>query len=430
MNGVVDGFVVIGIVIVVGYLLGRSGLLGPGSVEVLSRLAFFVASPALLFVTLAQADVRAVFSEALVVTAVSSSVACLLYLPVGLLRRRPPGETAVGSMASGYVNAGNLGIPIATYALGNAAEVAPVMLFQLTVLAPLFSTVLDLTSARADGERPPLLRTLTAPLRNPIALASAAGLLVSATGLQVPGAVLAPVELIGNLAVPAMLLAFGLSLRGAPWPGAGDGAPSLVAVMLLKNLVQPALALALGLLLGLSTTRSLRARAPQGRGAPGVEPAGRGELADRGRVPAITVGAPAAVVPGPPRDVDAATTQVGPSCRPAAAGQGARAWVCCPRTPKRGGRSAPRTGLVGVRRLPCVGGRRPAPVPHHLWRVRRRLGGGRRAHCGSCHLTFDSIALFDAHRAGERCARATGARPRADQNGIWREPVTGRRRTG
>ena len=114
MNGVVDGFVVIGIVIVVGYLLGRSGLLGPASVEVLSRLAFFVASPALLFVTLAQADVRAVFSEALVVTAVSSSVACLLYLPVGLLRHRPPGETAVGSMASGYVNAGNLGIPIAT----------------------------------------------------------------------------------------------------------------------------------------------------------------------------------------------------------------------------------------------------------------------------------------------------------------------------
>jgi len=252
VNGVVDGFVVIGIVIVVGYLLGRSGLLGPGSVEVLSRLAFFVASPALLFVTLAQADVRAVFSEALVVTAVSSSVACLLYLPVGLLRHRPPGETAVGSMASGYVNAGNLGIPIATYALGNAAEVAPVMLFQLTVLAPVFSTVLDLMSARAHGDQPPLLRTLTAPARNPIALASAAGLVVSATGLQPPAALLAPVELVGNLAVPAMLLAFGLSLRGAARPGAGDGAPSLLAVLLLKNLVQPALALALGLLLGLS----------------------------------------------------------------------------------------------------------------------------------------------------------------------------------
>ena len=221
MNGVVDGFVVIGIVIVVGYLLGRSDVLGAGAIDVLSRVAFFVASPALLFVTLAHTDVHAVFSAPLVVTAVSSSLACLLYLPVGVLRRRPPGETVVGSMASGYVNAGNLGIPIATYALGNAAEVAPVLLFQLTVLAPVFSTMLDLLSARADGERPPLLRTLTAPLRNPIALASAAGLLVSATGLQPPAAVAAPLQLIGNLAVPAMLLAFGLSLRGASRPGAG-----------------------------------------------------------------------------------------------------------------------------------------------------------------------------------------------------------------
>ena len=126
------------------------------------------------------------------------------------------------------------------------------MLFQLTVLAPLFSTVPDLTSARAGGERPPLLRALTAPVRNPIALASGAGLLVSATGLRPPDAILAPVGLIGDLAVPAMLLAFGLSLRGAPRPGVGDSAPSLLTVLLLKNLVQPVVALSLGLLLGLA----------------------------------------------------------------------------------------------------------------------------------------------------------------------------------
>jgi malonate transporter and related proteins len=252
VDGVIDGFVVIGIVIGVGYLVGRSGLLGPTAVEVLSRLAFFVATPALLFGTLAHADVGAVLAQPLVVTAISSSLACLLYLPFGLLRRRPPGETAVGSMASGYVNAGNLGIPIATYALGNAAEVAPVMLFQLAVLAPVYSTALDVMASRARGERPPLARTLTAPLRNPIALASAAGILVSATGLQPPAALLAPVELVGDLAVPAMLIAFGMSLRGAPRPGVGESGPSLLVVLLLKNLVQPALALGVGLALGLT----------------------------------------------------------------------------------------------------------------------------------------------------------------------------------
>jgi predicted permease len=45
VNGVVNGFVVIGIVIVAGYFLARSGAAGPAAVEVLSRLAFFVAVP-------------------------------------------------------------------------------------------------------------------------------------------------------------------------------------------------------------------------------------------------------------------------------------------------------------------------------------------------------------------------------------------------
>ena len=36
MNGVLNGFVVIGIMIVLGYLLARSGVLGPAAVEVLS----------------------------------------------------------------------------------------------------------------------------------------------------------------------------------------------------------------------------------------------------------------------------------------------------------------------------------------------------------------------------------------------------------
>ena len=247
----IDGFAVIGVVVAVGFVVGRAGVLGPAATHVLSRAAFFVASPALLFVTLARADVGAVFSHGLVVTAATSVLACLLYVPVGLLLRRPAAETAVGAMASGYVNAGNLGLPIATYALGNAAEVAPVLLFQLAVLTPFFTTVLDVLSERADGNRPPLLRTVTAPLRNPIALATGAGIAVSATGLLPPAPVLAPVELIADLAVPGMLLAFGISLRGASRPGAGETGPPLTAVLLLKNVVHPLLALLVGILLGL-----------------------------------------------------------------------------------------------------------------------------------------------------------------------------------
>lgn len=118
VGGVLEGFLVIGIVVAVGYGVGRAGVLGPDATRVLSRTAFFVATPALLFTTLARTDIGAVFSSNLLVTAVTSSLACLLYVPVGLLRRRPAGEVAVGAMASGYVNAGNLGLPIAVYVIG------------------------------------------------------------------------------------------------------------------------------------------------------------------------------------------------------------------------------------------------------------------------------------------------------------------------
>ena len=59
------GFVVVGVAILVGWILGRIDLLGEHARPVLARLTFFVLSPFLLFVVLAQADVRTLFSALL-----------------------------------------------------------------------------------------------------------------------------------------------------------------------------------------------------------------------------------------------------------------------------------------------------------------------------------------------------------------------------
>jgi len=257
VSGVLQGFLVLAAIVAVGWGIGRSGLLGPTAVEVLSRTAFFVASPALLFSTLSVADVHAVFSGALAVTAVSSSAACVLYLVFAMLRRRPAGESVVGAMSSGYVNAGNLGLPIVTYVLKDPTAIAPVLLFQLAVLGPLGATVLDALTRREDGRPPSLWRTVVAPLRNPIFVATAAGLVVAFTGWQVPDVVMAPVHLVAGIAVPGMLLAFGVSLHGAARPGQGEVGPPLVVVSLLKNVGQPAIAVAVGLLLGMTGPRLL-----------------------------------------------------------------------------------------------------------------------------------------------------------------------------
>ena len=208
MTGVLAGFALIGAIIAVGYLLGRTGILGDGAGQVLSRLAFFVGAPALLYVTLARADVGALVDARSLVSYGTAAAMILTYAVIArFVMRRPAGETIIGGLCAGYVNAGNLGIPIAVYALGGAEAVAPTMIFQLVILAPGTFVVLDLLEKRGDPRR---LRTALAPLANPIVIAAAAGVLSAATHWHPPSVVLAPIETLAGLAVPAMLLAFGI----------------------------------------------------------------------------------------------------------------------------------------------------------------------------------------------------------------------------
>src|SRR5690554_3979381 len=111
---------------VVGWAVGRMRLLGPGAEQVLARTVFAIAAPSLLMVTIAHADLGLLLSRLAVVTAVSTAlVALTAALVVRFGFRRSAGETTVVTLAASYVNAGNLGIPIAVYLLGDAVAVVP-----------------------------------------------------------------------------------------------------------------------------------------------------------------------------------------------------------------------------------------------------------------------------------------------------------------
>jgi malonate transporter and related proteins len=253
VTGILEGFIVIVVVIAVGYVLARRGTLTPQSQRVLSEVVFYVGAPALLFITLAGADVGAVVSSGLVVTAISSTVMAVTYAVVaGGIWQRGAADTTIGAIASSYVNAGNLGIPVAVYVLGSAEYVAPVMLWQLVAIAPVAFAVLD---ASALGRRPPIGRVLSRPLQNPVTVSSGLGLLFAAMGWQLPSIVSRPIELIGGMAVPAALIAFGVSLHGAPMPGSASNRRDVALVVMLKNFAQPLVAYTVGrFALGLEDT--------------------------------------------------------------------------------------------------------------------------------------------------------------------------------
>ena len=112
MGGVLVGFSIIGFVILVGYVVERSGVAGDSAGRVLNRIAFFVATPALLFTVLSHADVRVLFSAFLVTVLCSVLVGMLLYIVVAtIFFKNPLPETVLGATSATYVNANNIGLP-------------------------------------------------------------------------------------------------------------------------------------------------------------------------------------------------------------------------------------------------------------------------------------------------------------------------------
>lgn len=220
MADVVAGLAVFGVVIAVGWLLVRTRAVPADADGVLTRVCFFAATPALLVTTLSCADLTAVLSRSTAV-AVAAELAAIVsaWCLHRLVLRRPTAEATIGALASGYVNAANLGIPVAVLVLGDAATIAPILLLQLLVLTPATFTVLDAVTRRGHPSR---LATLTVPLRNPLLWGVVAGTAANLGGVDLKewggGYPAQGLEMLGRVAVPLMMLALGMSLAGAPRP--------------------------------------------------------------------------------------------------------------------------------------------------------------------------------------------------------------------
>ena len=237
------GFAIIGVVILAGYVIGRTGIGGPGAGFVLNRVAFFVATPALLFTIMAHADIGILASPFFRVSVLAIVTAAVLYLAVGVfvLHQKLP-ELTLATASSSYVNANNIGLPVAIYVLGDPVYVAPVLLIQLLFMAPTALALLDISVTGNASFR----SIITQPVRNPMIIASLLGVLVSLFGIPLPDAVLAPLDLIGQAAIPMVLMAFGISLHGQKPLRAGSGRKQVLTASFIKVVLMPVAAYLLG----------------------------------------------------------------------------------------------------------------------------------------------------------------------------------------
>ncbi|MFT9396791.1 MAG: AEC family transporter [Bifidobacterium psychraerophilum] len=239
-----EGFGVIGIVILAGYIAARFRIGGPTAQMVLNRFSFFISSPCLMFAILSKQPIQDIFHPSIIVAFASALAVGALFLVLNsLFFHMKAADAIIGSLNSLYLNSNNIGLPVATYILGNPALVAPILVMQQALFTPVGLTALDVsTTGRFSAKE-----VLRQPLHQPLLLGSIGGIIVSAIAAKtghyvIPDVIFKPISMIGDSAVPMILMAFGMSLRGSKPMRKGSNRRATATVVLLKNLIMPIIA--------------------------------------------------------------------------------------------------------------------------------------------------------------------------------------------
>jgi len=241
--GALTGFFTIGVLIALGWLLAHVGVLTTEHRRMMSFVALYVASPALMGTMMAKADLTRVFARSVAANYGAIAGAAIVYLVVAALafRHDLAGRT-IGTLLACYSNAGNLGLPVAAYALGDVTWIAPILLIQMALLQPAALAILDHELAKAEGRHQSVLSLVTLPLRNPLTVGVLIGLALNLLGWPIPALIDTPLEMLGGVAIPLMLLAFGISLRLDPKPGKGRDRIESWFLVATKVVIQPVIA--------------------------------------------------------------------------------------------------------------------------------------------------------------------------------------------
>ncbi len=240
MQALLNTVVPVALVVLSGYLLGRRVAM---DLTTLSRLTLYLLVPALIFDAMYRAEYSREGLWGLTLGfALTYTFLYLLILGAGRLLGLSP-EAAKGLLVcSLFPNSGNMGLSLTFFALGEEGLRRAVVYF---ILSSVVMFGLGPAFIRGGSLREGLLFTLRLPLFYALFL----GLLFKALGLTLPFRLDEGVRLMGQAAIPVLLLTLGMQMAKTPFQiGAFEGVASG-----LRLLLAPLTAYAVGLLLGLPT---------------------------------------------------------------------------------------------------------------------------------------------------------------------------------
>jgi predicted permease len=236
--------------IALGYVAVLLGWIELNEVRTLGKYTVRIGVPALLFKSIAHQSLGAVLNpDYLAIYAVGSFAAMALVTLISRRgMRRPFALAALQGLGASASNSMFVGYPIAVQVIGPVAGVALAlcMLVENLLVLPVAVALADSAANPGGGSLGrAVVTTLKSVARNPMILAIAAGLLVSASDLQLPQVLDKFVAMTANATSPVALFVIGGSLVGLKLSGIRS---DIALIVLGKLLLHPLCVLGLVLL--------------------------------------------------------------------------------------------------------------------------------------------------------------------------------------
>jgi len=252
-----------------GYLAGKLRWVSDQGLKDISKLAFNLLGPALLFRTLGKVQL----DELDLSPVMMYHVLTLMWFTAWVMIYGLTQHGCMRALGGTYSNAVMIGIPMVSLAYGTQGLVYILTLVSVHALIILtYATLLfEIASAREAGRMPggevqslrtTVLKAAKAAVLHPVSLPAFLGLMFSLTGLELPELIDKPLDWLGRSFSPLALIMVGIQLqqvlgRGKPWQAQADGAEPAVIwrevlqIVALKNVFHPLLILAGGWAMGL-----------------------------------------------------------------------------------------------------------------------------------------------------------------------------------
>ena len=237
-------------IVMLGYGLRQVGLVPDEAWGYLSRLCYWVLFPGLLFNLMSTATLGADFISSFVLTLAAGSVLIVLYALVMVRVARLDGPAA-GSLIQGSLrHNGFVVLSIVQGAYGNAAlEIVAVAIAFLVPVSNIVSISALISYKPKDANTSLRRAIIKETLQNPLLAAILAGVVVNLFAIPVPEVVSSTCAVLGDGALPLLLLGVGASLR---FSAIRSSALPLSLAIMAKLAVFPMCLVLIGIQLGLA----------------------------------------------------------------------------------------------------------------------------------------------------------------------------------